>query len=140
MSKYKFENLDYVNRVIKKWKTKPHDDQRRFCQQLRQKIQYMDNNKLCKELSDYNRRNEMVRIMWGLQKNLPFLFTPGQKVIVRWKKRPLHAVVVSLGKPEYREVTVRPIDNVYKEPIQISEWLLESDEGRLLRDEQLSLF
>lgn len=94
------------------------EEKRLNVQFLKQEIMKLDS---LKEKVDYTERNNLVKEMKKLQKDIPYSYQLDELVIVTMFRRPFKARVKKQIDLESKLVLVKPIDHIYKEEVILSE-------------------
>lgn len=80
----------------------------------------------------HKERNRKVQIASAVNRSIPFQFEKGENVWIKVKSgKKVKGVINELQYEPYKTILVKPLDNVYKESMWVSECLLEkyTEEG-----------
>lgn len=134
------EDTQKVNQTIEHWQEKSVEEKRSFCQKLSKEIQKIDRKQMSGDSDiNYSYRNTLVSIKRELQKSIPFQFDIGQKVVIKYGRR-IKGIVKKYDDISTKSLLVMPIDKLFKEPIIVTERLLEPDVAPFEKEGQLTLF
>lgn len=120
---------------------KPVEEQRILLESIWQEIMAFD--RLPYAETDYTHRNQLAETARNIDKQLPFLFSVGQEVLVPTEKgRKIRGIIKELQLEPFKSVCIKPSDSVYKEIFWTSERILKAIDVNMPESEaeQLSLF
>lgn len=134
------EDFEKINQTVEDWKDKSVEEKRSFCQKLTKEIRQMDREQLENNHQiNYSYRNTLVQIKRELQKSIQFQFDIGEKVMIKYGRR-IKGIVKRHDDISIKSLLVMPIDKQYKEPMIVTESLLEHDVALFIKEGQLTLF